>query len=182
MLNRLARERELGRTRSLLVAATGTGKTVVAALDYRALCQAQGGQPGGYGGGSPTSQGRGTAGGTGRFSAEDLRQFTREFQEIGRDAQQLRQQLQAAGVNPQDIDAAIRDLRQGENQSAYADPKSLEKLQEAALERLKQFEFNLRRKMESGGDSLALSGSDEVPAGFRQAIEEYYRSLSKGKQ
>lgn len=45
MLNRLARERELGRARSLLVAATGTGKTVVAALDYRALCQAQGGQP-----------------------------------------------------------------------------------------------------------------------------------------
>ena len=45
MLNRLARERELGRTRNLLVAATGTGKTVVAALDYRALCQAQGGQP-----------------------------------------------------------------------------------------------------------------------------------------
>lgn len=45
MLNRLARERELGRTRNLLVAATGTGKTVVAALDYRALCKAQGGQP-----------------------------------------------------------------------------------------------------------------------------------------
>jgi superfamily II DNA or RNA helicase/HKD family nuclease len=45
MLNRLARERELGRTRNLLVAATGTGKTVVAALDYRALCHAQGGQP-----------------------------------------------------------------------------------------------------------------------------------------
>lgn len=45
MLNRLARERELGRTRNLLVAATGTGKTVMAALDYRALCQAQGGQP-----------------------------------------------------------------------------------------------------------------------------------------
>lgn len=45
MLNRLARERQLGRTRNLLVAATGTGKTVVAALDYLALCQAQGGQP-----------------------------------------------------------------------------------------------------------------------------------------
>lgn len=45
MLNRLARERELGRTRNLLVAATGTGKTVVAALDYRALSKAQGGHP-----------------------------------------------------------------------------------------------------------------------------------------
>jgi superfamily II DNA or RNA helicase/HKD family nuclease len=37
MLAQLERERELGRNRSLVVAATGTGKTVVAALDYRNL-------------------------------------------------------------------------------------------------------------------------------------------------
>jgi DNA-binding transcriptional MerR regulator len=118
-------------------------------------------------------------GGNGRFSSDDVRQFTREFQELNRDAQQLRQQLQAAGVNPQELEGAMRDLRQGENQSAYSDPKGLEKLQQAALERLKQFEFNLRRKIDGGNESLALSGSDEVPAGFRQAIEEYYRSLAK---
>jgi superfamily II DNA or RNA helicase/HKD family nuclease len=35
MLEQLARARELGRNRNLVVAATGTGKTVVAALDYR---------------------------------------------------------------------------------------------------------------------------------------------------
>ena len=45
MLNRLARERELGRMKSLLVAATGTGKTVVAALDYRRLAAGAGGYP-----------------------------------------------------------------------------------------------------------------------------------------
>ncbi len=40
MLERLTVERELrGRRRNLLVAATGTGKTVMAALDYRALCR-----------------------------------------------------------------------------------------------------------------------------------------------
>jgi superfamily II DNA or RNA helicase/HKD family nuclease len=38
ILNALAYEREHGRNRSLLVAATGTGKTVVAALDYREIC------------------------------------------------------------------------------------------------------------------------------------------------
>ncbi|QHA09662.1 DUF3427 domain-containing protein [Streptomyces broussonetiae] len=39
MLERLTVERELrGRHRNLLVAATGTGKTVMAALDYRSLC------------------------------------------------------------------------------------------------------------------------------------------------
>ena len=51
-----------------------------------------------------------------------------------------------------------------------------------AIDRLKKFEFALRRKTENGNDSLSLSGSDQVPDGFRQAIEEYYRSLGKKQQ
>ncbi|MCK0510022.1 DUF3427 domain-containing protein [Aromatoleum buckelii] len=45
MLDRLAAERRHGRTRNLVVAATGTGKTVVAAFDYKRLCEQQGGKP-----------------------------------------------------------------------------------------------------------------------------------------
>lgn len=45
MLEQLANEREHGRSRNLLVAATGTGKTVVAAFDYRATCEKVGGRP-----------------------------------------------------------------------------------------------------------------------------------------
>jgi superfamily II DNA or RNA helicase/HKD family nuclease len=44
MLAELERERSAGRNRNLLVAATGTGKTVVAALDYRATSARMGGQ------------------------------------------------------------------------------------------------------------------------------------------
>lgn len=45
LLDRLAAERRHGRMRNLLVAATGTGKTVVAAFDYRRSCEAIGGRP-----------------------------------------------------------------------------------------------------------------------------------------
>jgi HKD family nuclease len=45
MLDQLQLERDHGRWRNLVVAATGTGKTVVAAFDYRRLCIQQGGQP-----------------------------------------------------------------------------------------------------------------------------------------
>ncbi len=45
MLEQLAAERTHGRRRNLLVAATGTGKTVVAAFDYRATCARVGGRP-----------------------------------------------------------------------------------------------------------------------------------------
>lgn len=45
MLDSLQAERDHGRRRSLVVAATGTGKTVVAAFDYRSLCFIDGGRP-----------------------------------------------------------------------------------------------------------------------------------------
>ncbi len=45
MLEQLTLERDHQRFRNLLVAATGTGKTVVAAFDYRALCHTLGGRP-----------------------------------------------------------------------------------------------------------------------------------------
>ncbi|MBK8766334.1 MAG: DUF3427 domain-containing protein [Burkholderiaceae bacterium] len=45
MLEQLAAERAHGRRRNLLIAATGTGKTVVAAFDYRRICAAEGGRP-----------------------------------------------------------------------------------------------------------------------------------------
>jgi superfamily II DNA or RNA helicase/HKD family nuclease len=45
MLEQLTAERAHGRYRNLLVAATGTGKTVVAAFDYRNTCRIEGGRP-----------------------------------------------------------------------------------------------------------------------------------------
>lgn len=45
MLDQLQLERDHGRQRSLVVAATGTGKTVVAAFDYKRICMQTGGRP-----------------------------------------------------------------------------------------------------------------------------------------
>lgn len=45
ILDKVTHERSEGRRRNLVVAATGTGKTVIAALDYRRLCQRLGGRP-----------------------------------------------------------------------------------------------------------------------------------------
>lgn len=45
VLEALEAEREAGHYENLVVAATGTGKTVIAALDYKAQCRARGGRP-----------------------------------------------------------------------------------------------------------------------------------------
>jgi len=83
-------------------------------------------------------------------------------------------------MNPRDLDEILKDIRQFDYDRVYADPQGLEKLQAAAIDKLKKFEFSLRRKADGdNNESLSLSGSDQVPEGFRQAIEEYYRSLAK---
>ena len=82
-------------------------------------------------------------------------------------------------MNARDLDEIVRDLRGLDNDRLFADPKGLEKLQAQALERLQKFEFNLRKKVDPDRETLSLSGSDEVPPGFRDAIAEYYRSLAK---
>ncbi len=45
ILDRLHHERLHKRFRNLVIAATGTGKTVIAALDYRRICKEEGGKP-----------------------------------------------------------------------------------------------------------------------------------------
>jgi len=118
----------------------------------------------------------------GRWDPNDIRQWRGEYRQWAADADALRRQLQASGMNPRELDDIIRDLRMFDNDRLFADPQGLEKLQTAAIDRLKKFEFALRRKNEAGNDSLSLSGSDQVPEGFRQAIEEYYRSLARKQQ
>ena len=64
----------------------------------------------------------------------------------------------------------------------FVDPRNLATLQAAALDKAKKLEVALRKKLDGGDQPLSLSGSDEVPSGFREAIAEYYRSLAKKQQ
>ena len=71
-------------------------------------------------------------------------------------------------------------MRQLDDDRVYKDAKELERLETAVGEGLKRFEFSLRRKVDdAGNDQPTLMGTDEVPRGFRELVEEYYRTLSK---
>jgi hypothetical protein len=47
---------------------------------------------------------------------------------------------------------------------------------------MKRFEFGLRRKVGEGDTRAIVTGAEEVPQEFRKLVEEYYRSLSRGRQ
>jgi hypothetical protein len=116
----------------------------------------------------------------GRLDPDDVRQFSREFREQRQSAEALRKELQQMGVDPSDLNRMIEQMRQLENGRSYDDPASVERLQESLIEGLKAFEFALRRQVEGTDKGRPVLGaSGDVPAGFRQMVDEYYRSLSK---
>ncbi len=71
----------------------------------------------------------------------------------------------------------MRDFRiRGINQ----DPLALESLRDDIVEGLKQFEYRLWREIEGEDENrLYLAGADEVPAGYRDLVEEYFTSLAE---
>jgi hypothetical protein len=143
-------------------------------------------QPGGFNGGvagNPTQASGAWLGGDARPNGTgyngDARQLRREYQERVREAEDLRRVLAEAGVSTRDLNDVINQLRQFDSDKLFNDPKALEQLHAAALAKLKEFDFNLRKKVGADNNQLSLSGSDEVPAGSRQLVEEYFRKLSQ---
>ena len=74
----------------------------------------------------------------------------------------------------------VRRLRALESSRAFDDPAELAALQGQVVEGLKAFEFALRRALgDQSQDAPTLGRSGEVPAGYRRAVEEYYRGLAR---
>jgi len=58
--------------------------------------------------------------------------------------------------------------------------EAMKQLRDGVVEDLKSFEFALRRKLgaaEAGGP--ALGGSEQVPAQYREMVNEYFKSLAR---
>ncbi|HIF07111.1 MAG TPA: hypothetical protein EYQ64_09220 [Gemmatimonadetes bacterium] len=88
--------------------------------------------------------------------------------------------LQEEDLNQQQLGEVISALRQLDREDVYLDLAELNRLQSQIVEGLKQLEFGLRRELEGEGeDRVFVSGSDDVPTGFRRLVEDYYRALSR---
>ena len=83
-------------------------------------------------------------------------------------------------LNQQQLGEVIGALRRLDREDVYIDTAELSRLQSQIVEGLMQLEFSVRRELEGEGeDRVFISGSDEVPTGFRLSVEEYYRALSR---
>jgi hypothetical protein len=112
------------------------------------------------------------------MSSEDVRQFRSELQQMVNTAEQLRRSV---GKEDQAAVADIlKQLKGLTSDQVFKDPAQFERLQAAAADAVKRFEFNLRRRTELKGNEVLLSGDGDVPEEFRKLVEQYYKSLSKG--
>ena len=133
--------------------------------------------------GMPSGQASPTGNDGGMNPSGTPEQFAREFRLRRENAEGLRREAAAQGVDTRELDRAIEGLRQLENSRAFGDPKGLEQLQTAMLERLKNFEFALYRSVGLGADGRPAAGARAAaPAEYRALVEEYYRVLAGSKR
>jgi hypothetical protein len=144
----------------------------------------RGGQQVGNGGGGPNANNAPRGGGLPgqRLTPDDAQQFSKEAAQRLADAEALRKELAKNGIPTQELDKAIDNLRQMTNAKALEDTRTASELRAKTIEGFKDFEFGLRRAM--GGDStrVLLERAGDVPPAYRQHVEEYYRSIGRGKQ
>jgi hypothetical protein len=137
----------------------------------------------GSGGTGGASSARGSGPGVGSWDEGRSLQLRREFRQRAQDAREIGGQLSEAGRPPADLREIERKLRRLERTGTWRDPKGVEALVGETLEDLKMFEYALRRELEGADpEKLRLSGSDEVPEGWRALVEEYYRSLARDER
>jgi hypothetical protein len=110
-----------------------------------------------------------------------LRQWRNQAGQLLNDWQNTRRDLQNSGGTADDLRAvdevlrALRALSSGNQE----DVNGLQELSQAALERMRKFEFDLRRRLDTTSNELFLAGSENVPPKYRQQVEEYSKELAK---
>ncbi|MGD8699972.1 MAG: hypothetical protein PVJ43_11815, partial [Gemmatimonadales bacterium] len=179
----LDRTRELVRSLESLEERTRQGASEASEAESEAAAGGQpseGQPPEGEQRGTPREMEAATTDGFPGFNPGEVRQFRREFRERRGEAERLRDELADEGIDTAELDAIVARLRDLERDRPYGDPRGLAELQAQVIQNLKEFEYVLRREL-GAGDSrqLLLTGSDEVPPGYRGLVEEYYRALAE---
>ena len=116
----------------------------------------------------------------GPLTPEQVRQFRAEARQQALDAEQLRKLLGQQKIDSKELDQIIGQLHQLDSEQTYQNPEALAKLEQAATDNIKHFEYTLRRRLDANTSQVFLSGTDDVPEQYRKLVEQYYRSLSKG--
>lgn len=105
------------------------------------------------------------------------------YREGLRDLNQLRSSLSETGSeSAKEIADLVRQMQRIDPSRFPGNPALLERMRSEILPNLEQLEIQLRRQLdEKQGGQVRSAVADPVPAGYADAVAEYFRKLSKGK-
>jgi hypothetical protein len=120
--------------------------------------------------------------GIGRFRNDEERQLNREFEQRLADAQDLRRLLDRNSTQMENLDKVIQSLRKAGAYTNYDDPEQIARLK-LAVDYMRKVEFDLARNLERLNleDKYFSTEDSEAPSAFQKLVEEYFRSIAKGK-
>jgi hypothetical protein len=115
-------------------------------------------------------------------SAYDQGAMERGFREGLRELNELRGTLTDNPQMAAELDALMREMQRLDPRRFPGNPELVERLRTQILPGLEQIELQLRRDLdEKGSDQVKSAASERIPAGYADAVAEYFRRLSRGK-
>jgi hypothetical protein len=93
--------------------------------------------------------------------------------------------MQSAGMTGKDlmsVDEVVKALRALDSDKLGSDPLGMQQLMATALDKMKKLEYDLRKRADTANEQLYISGSEDIPKLWESIINEYYRTIGKGKK
>ena len=115
------------------------------------------------------------------LTQEDIRQLRGEARQYSQDAHALRGMLRGENIDPRELDEIVRALRQLEDERTYQNVQELARLQSFVAEKLKRFEFGLRRKVDADKNADRADRVRRGPGGVpeaRRAVLPFAREVT----
>ncbi len=121
--------------------------------------------------------------GNGVTRPPDPREMERAYRQGLSDLNSIRRTLRSEiPETASNIDDLIHEMQRLDPSRFPGNPALVERLRTEVLPGLEQVEIQLRRKVEDQQSGVVRSGADETPpAGYAEAVADYFRRLSKGK-
>jgi len=113
--------------------------------------------------------------------APGARQRSAEARARQGELERLRREFAREGIDVGALDRVLGGMGRLDNQ-VRGTPRGLAELAAQLAQQLREFEFSVRRDLAGADAPRFLGGSDEVPAGYRDLVEEYYRSLAEQRR
>jgi hypothetical protein len=114
----------------------------------------------------------------GNWQPPDAATVALSYDEAVREMSRLQQSVRSDPATEKEIQELLRTVQRLDPRRFNADPRKLADLERQLLSEVEQAELVIRRKVEDEHGSIRTPSPQSVPAGYADAVAEYFKRLS----